>query len=75
MRTTAKEKRYELYKAVKHEVTEYHEDCGYTLVDMWEAVNGKAGIEAQTFWEYECMRDYEHDRKEKNDEKNSNANC
>ena len=53
--------RYELYKAVKHEVTTYHEDCGFTLVEMWDVVNGKAGVDYQTFWENACVRDYEHD--------------
>lgn len=55
--------RYELYKAVKHEVTEYHADSGYTLVDMWEVVTGKAGCEYETFWKNQCIEDYEHDVK------------
>lgn len=53
--------RYELYKAVKHEVMTYHEDFGFTLVEIWDVVNGKAGVDSQTFWKNQCIATYKHD--------------
>lgn len=51
--------RYELYKAVKHEVTEYQADHGYALPEMWRLVNEPT--EDGRFWMNECMNDYEEE--------------
>lgn len=54
--------RLELYKACKWEVEHFSEDCGYTLVDMWDVVNYRNGIEAGTWWRAQCLDDYRNRR-------------
>lgn len=54
--------RVELYKAVKWEVHHFHEDCGFTVPEMWDAVNDRTGIEAGTFWKNMCLDDYRNRR-------------
>lgn len=59
----ARAERFELYKAVKHQVTEYAGDCGFTLVELWKVVNKKATGYDSDFWFYTVLADYKQDCK------------
>ena len=52
------DERMELYKAVKWEVEHFHEDCGFTMVDLWDVVNYRGGFEAGWWWRNQCLDDY-----------------
>ena len=49
--------RMELYKAVKYEVANFREDCGFGMVDMWNVVNGRTEYSAE-WWTRICLEDY-----------------
>ena len=53
--------RMELYKAVRHEISEYQEDHGFNLVEMWNVVNGRTKHNAE-FWREVCLSDYRRDK-------------
>lgn len=53
--------RRELYKAVKYEVEQYGADCGMTLLEMWNTVNGRTELDS-VFWYRECLKDYRNSR-------------
>lgn len=56
MSMSRKEWRFQLYKAVKWQVTYFFGDHGMTLVEMWNKVNSKD--ENAAWWYNECMEDY-----------------
>ena len=49
-----------LYKAAKHEVTNYKEDCGMNLAEMWAAISKKPEQMTRNdkFWLATCIEDY-----------------
>ena len=53
----AREQRFQLYKAVKYEVEEYAEDCGYTLAELWSII--QKDDEKGKFWRRAVVTDYE----------------
>ena len=55
------ENRKELYRAVRHQVSEYQEDHGFNLVELWNVVNGRTEHNAE-FWREICITDYRRDK-------------
>lgn len=47
---------WDLFKAMKFQVTEFQHDCGMNLAEMFATV--KAG---DRFWRNQCIGDYEHE--------------
>lgn len=54
--------KYELYKAVRHQVYEYSAEHGMDLVTMWKAVSDdNPDVDAQMFWKNTCIDQYTWD--------------
>lgn len=55
--------RMELYKAVKYEVENFYEDHGFSVVDLWNVVNGRTEYNA-AWWTRTCLEDYRAERRQ-----------